>query len=228
MRRRPPKRGIMDDKILKMRESHGRFDWTYEHIRPYLQIGDQVLFKGKGIISDLICFLSGGDKSHIGTVIKSEIGPIMLLESDYGKNIHGLQLSMLGEKIKAYKGDVFVRFLNCPRSVEWYAKLLTYIDEHRGTSYEKGIGGVIELLRARFGINKTNERNLFCSEASAGIFKNWGFLPAMVASNDYTPEDFDEGKKVDDYLREASLLSCRRKEDKQGIWLSPCQKIVRK
>lgn len=227
----------MDDiAIRKARECRINLTWTYEKIRPFLMTGDQVLFKGRGLLSWLICLLTGGDKSHIGTIIKvknpeNELGWLQLLESDYGKNIHGLQLSMLGEKIRTYKGEVYIRFLNCPRPPIWYQLLYQYIAEHRGSSYEKGIGGFWELLGAALRINKQNERRLFCSEASAGIFKNWGYLPKLIASNNYTPEDFDEWKKVDDYLREASLLARKAamgEFEKSSIWLSPCQKIVRK
>jgi hypothetical protein len=176
-------------------------EWTYEEIRPYLMTGDQVIFKGKGLLSGLICFLTGGDKSHIGTVVRNQY-EVQLLESDWGKVIHGLQLSPLGEKIGKYNGDVCIRFMNCPRSAEWYKTLYDYIEKNRGTSY--GFA----------------EKQLFCSKTSAEIFRLWGYLPKYVAEKYYTPEDFDEDKKVDAHLREASLLM------PGTIWLGPCQKIV--
>jgi hypothetical protein len=194
----------MNEETEETREGIGATEWTYDHIRPFLMTGDQVLFKGKGLISGIICLLTGGDKSHIGTIVRAEGGIVMLLESDWGKNIHGLQMTLFGEKVRTYKGEIYVRFLNCRRTPEWYETLYKYVERNRGTSY--GFG----------------KKELFCSKTSAGLFINWRYLPSHIPAAEYTPEDFDEGKKVDDYLRETSVLLSYG-----GAKLSPCQKIVK-
>jgi len=200
---------LRDEKMTNrnIRTCRAKLYWTYETIRPYLLTGDQVLFRGKGLISSIICWLTGGDKSHIGTVIKNQF-EIQLLEADWGSAVKGLQLSLLGEKIRKYKGEVYVRFLNCDRTPSWYQDLYNYIEQHRGTSY---------------GFGKSE---LFCSKTSAEIFKKWNYLPSHIPDSNYTPEDFDEGGKVDVYMREASLLIQELCSEK-SIFLSPCQRIIK-
>jgi hypothetical protein len=209
----------VDELIASGRYSPPR-TWTYKEIRPHLMTGDQVLFKGSGFFSNLICLFSGGDKSHIGTIFKNKnIDEIQLIESDYGKNFHGFQLTTFGEKVRTYKGDIYIRFLKCRRTDEWYQLLYNYIVAHRQTSYEKGIGGVVELLGATWKKNKKNENELFCSETSAGIFQKWEFLPIGIPANNFTPEDFDENGRVDDLLKIASVSLG------QEISLSRCHRI---
>ncbi|MFH1370374.1 MAG: hypothetical protein ABII09_03695 [Planctomycetota bacterium] len=194
--------------------------WMYKRIRPHLMTGDIVLFNGRGVISDVIGFFTRSKMSHVGMIVRTSY-QVDILEADWGKSVKGVQLNPFGEKCREYKGEIFIRFLNCERDRLWFEQLHKFISEHRGTSYEKGLGLILELLGAALRINRHNEHNLFCSELLASIFKRWGYLPPNVASNNYQPKDFEPDKKVDVLLRSASLLAGER------IWLSPLQAIVR-
>jgi hypothetical protein len=176
---------------------------NYEEIRSSLNTGDIVLCNGKGFVSDLIGWFTGSKMSHIGLIVRTSY-EVQLLHCGWTKAVKGVQLTPFGEYVRNYKGEIYVRSLVCNRDRDWFAVLHDFICKHRSTSYEKGIGGLLELLGAALQINRQNELNLFCSEMVAELFKLWGYLPADVPSNNYVPADFEYGGKLDACLRMAS------------------------
>jgi len=186
----------------------------YSLIRPLLETGDIVLFSGKSWLSGLIRFLTSGKISHVGIVVRDEFtSQVLILESYVSKAANGVQLSPLGLRIKEYRGEVYVRQLRTERTEKMTRQLQKWIKDFRGTSYEQGVGGFIEMLASTFDFwpfnNKTNEAHFFCSELVATIYLMWGLL-GQGPANEYTPRDFCFGQAVDRLLLFSSEPACLR------------------
>lgn len=181
----------------------------YKEIRPLLQSGDIVLFRGRGVISGLIllfCRLFSRFKkvqfSHIGMIVV-DAGRVMLFESTTLYGGKGVQLKPLSEVLQIYKGGVFVRRLICERDERFYEILSKSVTELLGRPYEKNI---IELMGAAAGIvqvfdgHKSNLSSVFCSELVSEILKREGFLSQSIPPNEYSPDEYDVDGKVDEEL----------------------------
>jgi hypothetical protein len=179
---------------------------AYENLRPNLKTGDVVLFSGKGGISTGIKWLTNSKWSHVGMVLRlPEWDAVMLWESttlndiadvESGKERKGVQIVPLSERVKKYKGEVSIRFLDIERSPEMLKELSLLRAEIKGRPYEKD---KIELIKAAydgpFGANEEDLSSLFCSEMVAEAYQRMGLLSEKKQSNEYTPKDFaDVGK----------------------------------
>ena len=183
---------------------------AYKKIRPLLQSGDIVLFRGRGIISGLIllfCSLCSRrfkrtKYSHIGMIVV-DAGRVMIFESTTLFGSDGVQLNPLSERLQTYKGKVFVRRLICERDERFCGILSRLVSELLGRPYEKDL---VELMGAAskiahlFNGHKSDLSSVFCSELVSEIFKREGFLSQSIPPNEYSPEDYDFGGKVDEEL----------------------------
>lgn len=147
----------------------------YKEIRPLLQSGDIVLFRGRGVISGLIllfCRLFSRFKkvqfSHIGMIVV-DAGRVMLFESTTLYGGKGVQLKPLSEVLQIYKGGVFVRRLICERDERFYEILFKSVTELLGRPYEKNI---IELMGAAAGIVQVFDGAKETAQATATKTKN--------------------------------------------------------
>jgi hypothetical protein len=195
---------------------------TYETIRPSLQTGDIVLFRGKGGISRWIrrwCSLLRGLKptwaSHVGMVIvEREYGRVMLLESTSIRGgIKGVRLVALGDMLADYKGDARVRHL------KHELPLLAF--DSKASSFARGVLGrpyersLLELMRSAWSHvrNKSaTPESLFCSELVAMAYQALGLLPVSPSANNYTPEDFRLGGVIDKMIRLSPQAACLGEE----------------
>ena len=164
-----------------------------------LKTGDVVEFSGKGLFSRVIQLVDGGRTSHVGIIYRCPLtNVISILEStSLYKGVNGVQLNLFGERVRTYKGRIWIRRLSVNVSDEQLYKLQQWIKENRHTSYESGLEGMLELLRAAVDLpffkNKQDRSEIFCSELVAIIFKLWGFLRKDLIENEMSPNDFRDG-----------------------------------
>lgn len=186
----------------------------YSNIRNSLKTGDILLFSGKGRISDGIKFFTGSKWSHVGMVytIKDALDPegsvfcwesttlSDLEDADTGKATKGVQRVELSERLErcfASGYEINVRPLDKPLTDGMVKNLNVFRHEVSGKPYEKS---VLELIKSAydgiFGENKEDLTSLFCSELLAEAFQRMGLLPEDKPSNEYTPKDFSEERRL--------------------------------
>jgi len=182
----------------------------YSDIRKDLKTGDILLFNGRGFVSWLIKLATASDVSHVGMVYVIG-GDVYCWEStSMRKGADGVQISLLSNRINNYNGTVKVRHLVTERDSAFYEALKIFRDEVKGRKYEQNIW---ELMGAAMPWrNKSNLKTIFCSELIAEMFKRWGFLIDGFVSNEYTPNDFSFGKRVDHDIRLSDEPVCLGKE----------------
>lgn len=178
----------------------------YDKFRDRILTGDIILFSGKGNISASIKWLTKSKWSHVGLAIKIEsLDLVLCLESttlvdvpdfEKGTPIKGVQITNLSDRLNKYDGQVAARSLvDVKRDIMFYRILEDFKTENRNKPYEQNY---IELFKSAydgpFGGNKEDLSSLFCSELVAELYQRWGLLPEQPASNEYTPNDFSEGK----------------------------------
>ena len=180
----------------------------YEAIRQRLDTGDIVLFGGKGGISTGIKWFTGSRWSHVGMVIRHDLG-VMLWESTtlIAKNIpdvmtgtvrKGVQLVSLSDRLRTYSGEVCIRLLNVDRQPSINTALAILREELKGRQYETD---KLSMISGRLGLDRDEDlSSLFCSELVAEAYQVAGWLPESPSSDSYWPTDFDEGKHVEKSL----------------------------
>ncbi len=178
----------------------------YETIRKNIKTGDIVLFSGKGAISHGIKLFTLSKWSHVGMVLQlPDSDTVFLWESTTLANLadaidgtkkKGVQLVLLSDRLKSYKGDASVRHLKgITVDKNKYKTLMAFRKEVRNRPYEKS---ELELIKSAYdgpwGHNEEDLSSLFCSELVAEAYQRLRLLPDDVPSNEYTPKDFTEEK----------------------------------
>ncbi len=174
---------------------------SYESMRGSLRTGDIVLFSGKGGLSTGIKHFTRCKWSHVGMVLALEEFDLHMLwesttlsniaDAETGKELRGVQLVPLSERIRRYDGEVAIRRLIVDREPGMGLALAELRQEIKGRPYEEN---VLELVRSAydgpFGANTEDLSSLFCSELVAEAYQRMGLLPESLPSNEYTPRDF--------------------------------------
>lgn len=182
----------------------------YQAVRGKLDTGDIVVFEGSGVISGMIKWKEKTRWSHVGMVVKSAEGDMLLLfESTTLSKIkdvesrtesQGVQLVTLSERIRRYPDNNvgFRRLLGVERDDDSRQVVKKFRSEMTGRPYEKS---KLELFRSSydgvFGDNEENLSSLFCSELIAELYQRLGLLdevPEGLPSNEYTPKAFGGDK----------------------------------
>lgn len=181
----------------------------YHEIRGELKTGDIVLFSGKGGISAGIKWATLSRWSHVGMILNlNEYDFITIWESttlsniadlDYKKPRKGVQLVPLSSRVNKYKGDIAIRQLQGVEfGVDGIRNLMQLRREVTGKEYEED---KIELIKAAydgpFGHNEEDLSSLFCSELVAEAYQRLGLLSEGKPSNEFTPSDFSEKRKIE-------------------------------
>ena len=179
-----------------------------EQMRAKLKTGDVILFSGKGGISAGIKWATLSRWSHVGMiVVLPEYDFVTVWESttlsslvDLDTNVphKGVQLVPLSSRIEGYGGDVAVRQLEgVTFDTEDVKKLMALRRELAAKDYEQN---KIELIKAAYdgplGRNAEDLSSLFCSELVAEAYQRLGLISEDKPSNEYTPADFSEKKKL--------------------------------
>lgn len=203
--------------------SHHILTTNYNSIRGRLSTGDVVLFDGRGFVSRLVRMFAG-IPSHSAMVCKThDDGRVQLIESTsqwIGRNwVIGVQFTYLSERLKNYKGRVWVAPLTAEnkQKVKDDPKILEdYLIEMYGKSYDfwqvfrKG-WSLVSLPRL-FPL-KENYNRLFCSELVAGYFKRAGILPSSVNASTVTPRELAQFRLYGPIL----LQLCGKRTDLPGF-----------
>ena len=165
-----------------------------------VKTGDVVEFSGRGLFSKIIQLVDGGRSSHVGIIYRCPLtNAIFILEStSLYKGVKGVQLNLLGERVRTYKGRLWIRRLSVKVSESQLNDLQHWIECNRHTSYETGLSGLLELFNSAVDLpfffkNKPDQSEIFCSELVAIIFKLWGFLSKDLIENEFSPNDFRDG-----------------------------------
>lgn len=208
---------------------------TYEQIRPTLGTFDLVLFHGTGCISFLVGLFSWrythcgtivkcsqemldftykrlkqpvlklDTYEKMKVIGRSSGGVLMVFESTTLNNIKGVQLNLLSDEIKNYKGRISIRHLTTERTPARLEKFYKFISRTLGLPYEKH---PLELLGAaiKLGEKKPDDSDYFCSELTADGYQETNLLPSDPPSNKYMPDDLREGRIMDRLLPVDAVL----------------------
>lgn len=219
------KRGMNFTKDVKGADAHYRINGSitveepnnyYKTFKHQLRYGDIVLFSGTSDASRLVQIPTNSKWSHVGIVYKeaTEHNDVMLLESTVEK---GVTVTMLGDKIENYNGDISFRHLNVNRTISMRRALTNIYRELRGRKYEspdaKGLKELsnagIDTLDKSIGttLNKKDLSKIFCSELVAEAYQRMGLLSStnpLYPSNEFTPKDFSKDGNLD--LLQGELL----------------------
>jgi hypothetical protein len=173
----------------------------YENIRDTLDTGDLLLYSGVGPVSMSIRLVTRSKWSHIGVVIRpKDFDMVCVLQSTTlskskdvisGTEVEGVQINLLSESLRDYKGDVAVRKLGVERTDDMRDTISNFRREVHGRPYEER---KMELLKSAYdffgGANAEDLSSLFCSELVAELYQRIGLLSEEKPSNEYTPKDF--------------------------------------
>ncbi len=188
----------------------------YKTFKYQLKYGDIILFSGEDDVSDIVKIPTNSKWSHVGIVYKeaTEHTDVMLLESTVKK---GVTLTILGDKIENYNGDISFRHLNVNRTTSMRRALTNIYRELRGRKYESpDVKGLKELSNAGIDtldknsgttLNKEDLSKIFCSELVAEAYQRMGLLSStnpLYPSNEFTPKDFSKDGDLD--LLQGELL----------------------
>ncbi|MEH6630139.1 MAG: hypothetical protein V7776_04910 [Halopseudomonas aestusnigri] len=170
------------------------------------QIGDVLLFSGKGLLSTIIQAGTLSKFSHVGLIIPAAGGkPDLVFESTSvskskdirtGEFISGVQISEMESRVSGYDGDVFVRkmYIRDNPTVDM-ARVTAFIDKYHGRPYEASNWELASaaLDHLPWHVNKADDSTVFCSEIAAMAFRDWGLMiDDGRPANELTPKDFAE------------------------------------
>lgn len=170
----------------------------YESLRWSLKTGDILQMRGKGLFSWILGRF--GWASHVGMVLVVE-GMVFVYESttlstvrDYftGKKVKGVQVVLLSERLRTYKGKIRVRQLEKPLTSYQKEILEECRQEFRDRKYEQSLW---QLIRAGFKwrIQAKDLSSIFCSELTAEVQQRQGIMRERYPSNEINPWDYDPG-----------------------------------
>lgn len=175
----------------------------YETYRKDIETFDIVLFKGTGIVSNVICRVTNSHFSHVGLAVRLEqFDQLLVFESTTLSNvkdvktdtfIKGVQLVPLSSRVATYEGEIWVQEVEGPRT-NWMERTLAgIIREYHGVPYEES---KFELLAAAVDrypmfLNEPDCSSIFCSEIGAMVLQGVEIMEKGTSPNEFTPDDFD-------------------------------------
>lgn len=152
----------------------------YIKLRPQIEDGDLILFRGTGIVARIIRFCDSSYYNHIGVVIKSH-GSLFILDA----NANGVQADRLSHRIATYseKSDFCIiqpKILNTFTSslVEKGMHKLLAKSDNKWIRYDY-LNGIKELLNRKLGWNlkiKMKENAAICSSNVAQYAIDLGIM----------------------------------------------------
>jgi hypothetical protein len=179
---------------------------NYECIRSSIKTGDLIAFSGNHKFSNLIKWVTDSKYSHVGMVIRSDMGPgfgdsVLVIESttdtsfkDYldRVTIRGVQLHWLSKRASSYDGEVYwcpllehIKPNNLMKMESWLRET-----HDNKTPYDDSQvwGAGIDLLDSLFE-NKSDFNRLFCSELIAKALTIADLLNDNMNPSELTPKD---------------------------------------
>lgn len=181
----------------------------WRDLAPELQSGDLVFFESRGMPSKTIRWYTKSQYSHVGMVVlprdidEGDVGNVVLLmeshpnvrdRKDYRGDIkRGVQLGLLLSKLElvSYK-RIAVRKLVVSRTPEMMKILKDFVAETRDMPYTSSFAEIIKSGgTGRFGVNQQHFESMHCTGLIAELYIRWGLLADNIASNNYSPFDFE-------------------------------------
>lgn len=180
----------------------------YEQYRSQMQTGDLIAFSGNGGFSNVIKWATKSDYSHVGIVVKSDLGngfgddSILIIESTLETTvldannkqvIKGVQMHWLSKRIDMYNGSVSWLGLKNPINPVKKAEMETWLRE---THNNKVAYDNVQIYNAaldwfdELGLSNQPEfSTLFCSELVAKALKIAGAIDPSINPSEQTPDD---------------------------------------
>lgn len=180
----------------------------YEQYRSQMQTGDLIAFSGNGGFSNVIKWATKSDYSHVGIVVKSDLGngfgddSILIIESTLETTvldannkqvIKGVQMHWLSKRIDMYNGSVSWLGLKNPLNPHKKAEMEAWLRE---THNQKVRYDYLQIYNAaidwfdELGLSNQPEfSTLFCSELVAKALKIAGAIDPSINPSEQTPDD---------------------------------------
>lgn len=129
---------------------------SYYAMRPRMQTGDLLFFSGRGVASRVIRWFTRSRFSHVGVIVNVwSIDALFVYESttlsrlpdvSSGLRRRGVQMTLMSERLRRFRGGCVWRPLVCDRSVpEFWEGFKEFRAEMSGRRYERNVR---ELVRA--------------------------------------------------------------------------------
>ena len=189
----------------------------YNDIRSDLKTGDVILFSGRGLISWGIRKFTKSPYSHIGMVVRIDGWDLLMCwesttlsdvaDIDSGKNVNGVQIVPLSERVNRFKGRVVYRRLIHPVIESDMIKLMALRKTLIGRPYEKNKWDLIRSALSPFGMVE-DLSSIFCSELVAyskqtlGILPTPSHIPFIPPADAYVPADWGEKTVRYDFMKD--------------------------
>ena len=191
-----------------------------------LETGDIILFSGNYFLSYIVEYFTKSIYSHVGVVLKNpnlgdaKFKGIYLLESGFETTPDpenhrikkGVQIINLEDKIKNYRGRIYVRKLHCTRDKKFYEKIIEIHSTVHNIPYDLN---PIDWIRGYFKINIGNtqkENTYWCSALVSFVYVELGFL------NKNIPWTLISPKELSSSSNELKFINCKLDNDTQIIY----------
>lgn len=179
---------------------------NYDKVRGKMKFGDVISFSGKGRLSNLIKWKTGGDISHVGMVLDTEFiagqKRIVLIESTSLVNltdlrtkelIKGVQQHHLSQRLDIYSGQAYYHELNVELSDGQKAAMYSWLfNKHASkTPYDsvQAVGSAFDLLDGMGFENDRDFSELFCSEMVCRALQLGEVVSDLINPSEQTPVD---------------------------------------
>ena len=191
-----------------------------------LETGDIILFSGNYFLSYIVEYFTKSIYSHVGVVLKNpnlgdaKFKGIYLLESGFENTPDpenhrikkGVQIINLEDKIKNYRGRIYVRKLHCNRDKKFYEKIIEIHSTVHNIPYDLN---PIDWIKGYFKINIGNtqkENTYWCSALVSFVYVELGFL------NKNIPWTLISPKELSSSSNELKFINCKLDNDTQIIY----------
>lgn len=161
----------------------------YEEYRPHMRNGDVLLFKGKGLLSEIIKWKTGSAYSHAGLV--AWWGDRLMVLEAVGAGVRATPISY---NLKKYQGGI--DYFRCNKDIPDSVRdgMLNFAQTQLGKEYDIGrlVGFFIKLMRnqpLQASETSTVPSTFFCSEYVAEVYEYAGCDLVADRSSQYTSPD---------------------------------------
>ncbi len=179
----------------------------YEKYRDQMKSGDVIAFSGNGNFSKLIKWSTRSNYSHVGMVLKLDLGggfgkSLLLVEStlltdlanyDNKPAIRGVQMQWLSKRLQMYNGDAWWIPLKQPLPEYNLRKMQGWLRQtyNKQTPYDDTqiMGAAIDIFDNFKLENKEDFSTIFCSELVTKALKVAGVVSESVNASEQTPQD---------------------------------------
>lgn len=191
-----------------------------------LETGDIILFSGNYFLSYIVEYFTNSIYSHVGVVLKNpnlgdaKFKGIYLLESGFENTPDpenhrikkGVQIINLEDKIKNYKGRIYVRKLHCTRDKKFYEKIIEIHSTVHNIPYDLN---PIDWIKAYYQLdigNTQKENTYWCSALVSFVYVELGFLDKNIPWTLISPKELSSSSN------ELKFINCKLDNDKQIIY----------